>query len=148
MNKEITIYHPNARGTGSAMRVAFHDLCGHDRNYVQIEIAPQSSVGNEPTFDWYQSLYVRLNRHDVAEICRVIAGERDEIKGIFNMDRPERDETLSFSYCADGNPGYWAKIDFCDRANAVKRAIMLDPAEAYGLKCAFDHALCPLVFEF
>jgi hypothetical protein len=34
--------------------------------------------------------------------------------------------------------GYWAKIDFCDRANAAKRAILLDPAEAYGLKCAFD----------
>jgi hypothetical protein len=98
MNKEITIYHPNARGTGSAMRVTFCDCCGHDRNYVQIEIAPQSSIGDTPFFDWYQSLYVRLNRHDVAEICRVIAGERDSVGGIRNMDRPERDETLSLSY--------------------------------------------------
>ena len=91
---------------------------------------------------------MRLNRHDVAEICRVIAGERDSVSGIRNMDRPGRAETLSFAYHEDGNPGYWAKIDFCDRANAAKRAILLDPAEAYGLRCAFDHALCPLVFEF
>ena len=57
MNKEITIYHPNARGTGSAMRVTFCDFCGHDRNYVQIEIAPQSSIGDTPFFDWSVSLH-------------------------------------------------------------------------------------------
>lgn len=147
MNKTMTIEHPNGKGTGSAMRVAFHDLCGHGRNYVSIEIAPQSSIGNEPTFDWFQSLYVGLNRHDAASICRVIAGERECSDGIRCKDRPENHDILSIHYNPDSN-GYWVKIDHCDKTQAVKRAILLDGTDAYGLKCAFDHALCPLVFEF
>ncbi len=150
MNKTMTIEHPNGRGTGSAMRITFHDLGGHGRNYVSVEIAPQSSIGKEPTFDWVQSFCVGINRHDVAAICRTIAGEREEVVGIRCKNRPENHNILSFCLTHDTSlaPGYWMTIDHYDNTQESTRAIFLDNEEVHGLRCAFEHALCPLIFEF
>ncbi len=148
MNKTMTIEHPNGKGTGSAMRVAFHDLCGHGRNYVSVALAPQSSIGNEPTFDWFQSLHVELSRHDVASICRVIAGEREENERVRVKDESGRIKIFQFLHSCEEELGDDAHYRAAILRNDRSYGIVLDGADAYGLKCALDHALCPLVFEF
>ena len=90
----IGLYHPNGKGTGSAITIDTES--GSTYNYVHLKLARQKTVAMRtadgetfPTFDWEHQTEVHLKIVDVAEMLQVFRGCQESIadgKGLFMRD--------------------------------------------------------------
>lgn len=89
-----TMYHPNGKGTGSALRLELHPARPNADGSILATIAPQKTVGMSngtehtfPTFDWEKAIRLKLDYLDLTEILQVLRGYCESIadgKGLFH----------------------------------------------------------------
>ncbi len=91
--RAISFYHPNGKGTGSAMRLEPRiNRDDRDRyNCFFMELASQKTAANlkggagvPATFDWAGKITVKLGFLDMAEILTVLEGRSDNAGGSRN----------------------------------------------------------------
>ena len=151
----FTIYHPNAKGTGSALK-----FIPRAAKYIKgpgdliLSIALQTSTGNKvegepsiPRFDWDKEIEVYLDPFEVMEIIRVIKGEQEAIndgKGIYS----QREHcALDVRHRIDPVPGYQFTFKTVEKnGDTTTRAISLSCTEGETICIALTYALGPMVF--
>ena len=152
----LSIYHPNARGTGCAIKLALvkpTPIEGSDEftdGRFELTIAAKETAGKFPTFDWDNSLTIRLGFVDVSNMLTVFRGYAESIGdgGGLYISRPQ-DEAVSLrlrhiiepmnGYCIDAT---W----FINSAETKTYCIVLSPAEAMGLSIAMEVSLGKTTF--
>ena len=80
-------YHPNGKGTGSALQLELHPAHEDTEGSIFLTVAPQRTIGMRtaddtvhPTFDWRNAVCLKLDLMDIAQILQVLRGV------IVNMD--------------------------------------------------------------
>jgi hypothetical protein len=150
----LTLYHPNSKGTGSALQLELRMNRSDEERYdcFFLEMALQKTVatgGREArtpaTFDWARKATVKLDFLDVCEMLTVLEGKCEQAGGQRNGIYHESGDTntiISFKRNAE-TPGYCLGLSRKDRqGNQVfKGHIVLSEAEAIGLRCIFQSAL-------
>ena len=151
----LVIYHANPKGTGTAMRLELHPAHGETDGSVRIVLAPQRSASGArttpippPTFDWENTLRVKLDFTDLSKVLQVLRGECesvDEGRGIVHQTATALTR-ISFRHLVDPIPGYSLETERIARGGgeSVRAAIFFGSAEACGLAEAFAAAI-PLV---
>ena len=145
----LTLYHANARGTGSAIRFALHPSTADADGYISVAMAGQKTVGHSPTFDWDNAVEFRLMFADVAQFLQVFRGEVESIadgKGIYYRT-PEYSLRVVLRHLIEPVYGYSLEVYRlgADGADTSAR-FLLTSAEALGICCAFEDSLGLLVF--
>ena len=86
----VCFYHPNARGTGSALRLEPHVARkpGERCDGFFLEMAPQKTLssredghGKPATFDWEKKITVKLGFTDICELLAVLEGKSEQAGG-------------------------------------------------------------------
>ncbi len=158
--RSICFYHPNGRGSGSALRVEprvnRHD---EDRyNCFFIEMATQKSTakgdrsaGDFATFDWDNKITVKLGFLDICEMIIVLEGRAPHVgggrKGLYHASGTSN--TL-ISCSRDAERGtYYLSLSRKRKGDieAQRIGIGLSEAEATGLRCLFQTGLFFVTFS-
>ena len=70
-------YHPNGKGTGSALQLELHPAHEDTEGSVFLTMAPQRTIGIRtaddtvhPTFDWRNAVCLKLDLMDLAQILQ------------------------------------------------------------------------------
>ena len=82
----MTMHHANPRGTGTALRLELHPARPDADGSILATIAPQKSPTPAPSFDWDNSIAVRLCFLDLAKVLQVFRGHFESIddgKGLY-----------------------------------------------------------------
>ena len=83
----ITMYHANAKGTGTALRLELHPARTDSDGSILATIAPQNEIKPVASFYWNNSISVRLCLMDLAKILQVLRGNYESIddgKGLYH----------------------------------------------------------------
>ena len=148
------IYHPNAKGTGSAMSVRLTPAKLAQSGNVQIELAKQMTVGDAdrkvfPTFNWKDRIIVRINPIEVAEIVRCLRGMTESIRdgAGFAHKTDGRASKITMVHVVEPKPCYQLKV-ISETIAGVDRevSIYIYSAEATALECALSASMGRLCF--
>ncbi len=114
----LAFYHPNAKGTGGAVKFELIPAYEDRDGCIMMTVANQATVGDlraqvpvYPRFDWEKSVTVKLDFNDLCNMLQVFRGECESIN--------------------DGRGMYHAS------ANANTRIVLrhlLEPVQAYSLE--------------
>lgn len=148
------LYHPNANGTGSALRMSMAPATSDSEGAFFISMAAQSGVAGHNTdgsrqfarFDWMNRTTVKFGVLEVAQILQVIRGCTTSVngdKGLFH-DARSTSTSITFSRVTDPNPGF--NLTFCrtskDGSNSRLRTwFFLRECEAIALEAVLNAAI-------
>ena len=144
----ITICHANARGTGTALRLELHPANTDSDGSILATIAQQSST-TPASFDWNNSISVRLCLMDLAKILQVFRGQYESIndgKGLYN--RTINGFTVVRLYHRIEPIGGYV-LDVAHKPNdgeTVRLVFLMTYDEAFALAEAIDHAMLYVAF--
>ena len=153
MNRKLTIYHANAKGTGSALGIELHPAEGSCDGCVLLSLAKQTAIrkdGNPttPQFDSVNSIHLCLDPLGVENIIEVAEGCAESIndgKGII-CNFSGGTSTLKFSNVIDPVCGYRLEIEKRFDGETVKMEIFLSPSEGHMLAHGFKASMGLLLF--
>ncbi len=159
-NENICYYHPNAKGTGCAVRVELrmNRAPGDRYNCFFLEMARQKSVagrtpeGRQPaTFDWGSKITVKLDFTDVCEFLTVLDGRAMEAggkRGGLYHAAGNSNTLIGFQRNAE-NGTYSLRLSKKNggEETARKLGITLSEAEATGLRTIFQMGLFFITFH-
>lgn len=154
-----TIYHPNARGTGCAMRLSLQPAEGPISGYLKIQLAPQLTIGERnddpvltkyPTFDWDRDLKACMSINDLAHLLEVFRGCEESIndgKGLYYTDE-DYAYVFRMSHIIEPAAGYLIKMNKSDKrtGDVVTARIALSPTEALGMMTLIESVLVLIAF--
>ena len=154
----LAIYHPNARGTGCAIKLTLvkpTPIEGSDEftdGYLELTIASQDTAGKQklPTFDWDNSIDARLFFGDISKILAVLHGLYESVedgKGLF-IHKPNGERVnLRFRHMVEPFNGYSIEASRNSGDNNWTTAhIYLSDTEAIGVCYAIESAIGKVVF--
>ena len=154
----VTIYHANAKGTGSAVRMALQPASVEAEGCIMLEIADQASIPNLrvtpptfATFDWEDSILVRLDFNDLCKMLQVFRGEEEEIdygNGLYHVSKTHATKII-LRHIIEPVLGYrlYVSIIPTTKDEEVKNAqILFYPSEALGLCEAFAGSMSRICF--
>ncbi len=155
----LVFYHPNAAGTGSALRVELRlSANAYDRyDCFFLEMAGQIAANNRKQgapaqFDWENRLTVKLDFNDVCEWLLVLEGRKDRAGGATGnglYHQTAESSTLIELRRDAERGGYLLGLSRKSRdgtASVDRRRMLLSEAEAVGLRCVFQIGLFFMVF--
>ena len=159
MNSALVLYHPNGKGTGSALQLELRLNRGGEDRYdcFFLEMALQKSAaangkdGRTPaTFDWAAKATVKMDFTDICELLTVLEGRAEQAGGQRNGIYHESGNTntvIGFKKNPDG--GYFVGVSRKDKqGNQVFKGHMLvSEAEAIGLRCVMQSGLFFMTFH-
>lgn len=152
----FTMYHPNGRGTGSAIRMELHPAHDDTAGSIMATIATQLTTGNctgsmlvYPKFDWKGAITVKLDFTDISKMLQVFRGECESIedgRGLFH--KSTRGTTkITLRHIVEPINGYilevYRKTSDSEDSNAH---IFLSPYEALGLATAIESSMGVICF--
>lgn len=150
MHKTI-IFHPNTKGTGTALTIVPHLSERENEGYIILGLAAQTSTGNieegKPTFlesDWENLFAKKLDPIEVMEVIRVLRGERESIndgKGIVCDGA-----ILNVQHLCEPTAHFAVTIERREGGKVEKRGIDLSLTEAGMIELALSYAMGPIVF--
>lgn len=157
--REVCFYHPNAKGTGSALRIEprINRHCGDRYNCFFMELAAQREVarrhGGERSFarfDWERKITVKLGFADVCELLTVLEGRLPHVggdrKGLYHQTA-SGNTLISFSLdTARGTFFLSVSRKSADGQEVQRIGIGLTEVEATGLRCLFQTGLFFITF--
>jgi len=83
---KLSFYHPNGKGTGSAVKLSLYPAQNDVEGCIMLAIANQMTTGNVhssppvfPRFDWENAICVKLDFNDLSKILQVLRGESESI---------------------------------------------------------------------
>ena len=160
-NKRLTFYHPNSKGTGSAMQLELRMNRENEDRYdcFFLEMAHQKSSANgangqrrtPATFDWANKVTVKMDFMDICEFLCVLEGRKPQAgngKGGIYHQAPGTNTLISLSR-SDERTGYYlgvSKKNTKDGESIFKGHMLLTESEALGLRCVLQTSLFFLVF--
>ena len=131
----LEVRHPNAKGTGSALRARL--IVGGMPEYrgLLIGVAPQKTVdGRQSAFDFGNPNCAYLGFVEVAQFLQVLRGETESIadgKGIW-FDHGDEKVIVKFEHRVEPMCGYMLRV--IEKCGSVETAeqFWFTPAEALG----------------
>ena len=158
--RSISFYHPNSKGSGSALRLEPRlNRDDADRyNCFFIELAGQKSTaireqnGVTPaTFDWSKKITVKLGFLDIAEMLTVLEGRTEKVGGERNgLYHASGTGNTMISFLRNKEQGtYYFSLSSKRNKDAPvhKTGITLSEVEATGLRCLFQTGLFFVTFS-
>ncbi|HQQ04367.1 MAG TPA: hypothetical protein PLT67_05945 [Kiritimatiellia bacterium] len=157
--RAIAFYHPNGKGTGSAMRLEPRiNRDDRDRyNCFFMELAGQKTAANlkagagvPATFDWAAKITVKLGFLDVAEILTVLEGRSDNAGGSRNglYHAAGNGNTLISFQASREQRIYHLSISKKNGSETPRKlGITLSDTEATGLRCLLQTGLFFVTFS-
>ena len=145
----ITICHANARGTGTALRLELHPANTDSDGSILATIAPQNAMKPVASFDWNNSISVRLRLMDLAKMLQVFRGNYESIddgKGFYH--RTINGFTVVRLYHRIEPIGGYV-LDVSHKPNDGEIAhlfFLMTYDEAFALADAIDHAMLYVAF--
>ena len=108
--------HANPKGTGVSVKFELHPAHEYVEGSIFVTFAPQktlSSYGESgkipPTFDWKNSITVRLTINEIAEMLEVFRGYREKMgsegKGLFHTSECGN-TVITLEHRLEPGPGY------------------------------------------
>lgn len=158
--KPLSIYHPNAKGTGAALQLEPRvNRRPNDRaNCFFLELASQKTgtgVANgqrvPASFDWENKITVKLGFHDLCEILAVLEGRQDRVgqprNGLYH-DNGSANTIISFQYESD-RKGYALGLSrkAADETQSRRIGLLLSEAEAIGIRHILQIGLFFVLFH-
>lgn len=156
---ELTLYHPNRKGTGSALRLQFrlNRQTGDRYNCFFLEMArqvegstPAGGGGSAPArFDWRRRTTVKLGFADVCRLLAVLEGKASEVGGNGLYHQTTKANTLIAFRRMTEPEGYYLAVSrkTSDGAGNSRCHILLSEAEGIGLRCLFQFGLFFMTFH-
>lgn len=144
-----TICHANMKGTGTALRLELHPARTDSDGSIIAMIAPQNAMKPVASFDWNNSIYVRLCLMDLAKILQVFRGQHESIddgKGLYH--RTINGCTVVRLYHRIEPIGGYV-LDVSHKPNdgeTVRLIFAMTYDEAFALCEAIDHAMLYVAF--
>ena len=145
----ITICHANARGTGTALRLELHPANTDSDGSILATIAPQNAMKPVASFDWNNSISVRLCLMDLAKILQVFRGNYESIddgKGFYHCTI-NGFTVVRLYHRIEPIGGY--VLDVAHKPNdgeTVRLVFLMNYDEAFALAEAIDHAMLYVAF--
>ena len=160
----LEFYHPNAKGTGSALRVSIAPAEGDRDGAVFFTLATQSSVfvpaqngapAKFASFDWGNKLTVKFTFSEVTEIILLLAGSLPAVgqnakgDGFFHSSS-SASTIVGFRRGEDpARPGFLLDVTRTPKTNRDERkrvGLILGTIEAVGLRIALEQSMSLLAF--
>ena len=149
-------FHPNAKGTGGAVRFELHPAHDYVEGSVFVIFAAQKTCGSNengrrvmPTFDWENHITVRLSTNEVAQMLEVFRGYREKLcdgNGLFHRT-PKANTIITFEHRIEPVPGYVFSVSRKTAEGSLKRiSLMLSMAEAIVLSEALTGGMIYMAF--
>lgn len=137
--RNISIYHANARFTGSAAKFALPE---ESHKAISVRIARQKATEGFPSFDWDDAVEVTLGVLEVAEILQVLRGECESIadgKGIF-VKKGDTQKTFRMDHLVEPVPCYSFSVFEKNKDGVIDkgRTFYVNTTEALALCLAFE----------
>lgn len=151
------MYHPNARGTGFAMKLELEPAEGEVDGSISVTLAPQSGTASRmqnettnPRFDWENVVIAKLCITDISRFIMVFRGIEESIsdgKGLIHVSALSR-KTIKFWHMIEPRPGYLLEITDVpsDGKNVKCGRFFLNNAEAMCICSIFEQSLSMLAF--
>ena len=152
----LTMYHPNGKGTGSAIRIELHPAHDDTAGSIMATIATQLTIGDRlgavpgyPRFDWEGAITVKLDFTDISKMLQVFRGECESIedgRGLFH--KSTRGTTkITLRHIVEPINGYMLEVSrkTSDSEDSNAR-IFLSPYEALGLATAIESSMGVICF--
>jgi hypothetical protein len=155
----LTFYHPNAKGTGTALQLDLRmNRNGEDRyDCFFLEMARQKTAGRDEngrsaaTFDWPAKVTVKLDFLDVCELLMVLEGKADHAggqrEGLYHENGKANTIISLRKNPEQGGYGLGLSRKGKQDGQLFKAQILLSDAEAIGLRSVFQSALFHLAFR-
>ena len=152
----MTMYHPNGKGTGSAIRLELHPAHDDIAGSIMATIATQLTTGGRlgavpvyPRFDWEGAITVKLDFTDISKMLPVFRGECESLedgRGLFH--KSTRGTTkITLRHIVEPINGYMLEVSrkTSDSEDSNAR-IFLSPYEALGLATAIESSMGVICF--
>ena len=152
----FTMYHPNGKGTGSAIRLELHPAHDDTAGSIMATIATQMTTGNcmdsmpvYPRFDWEGAITVKLDFTDISKMLQVFLGECESLedgRGLFH--KSTRGTTkIMLRHLVEPIHGYMLEVYRNTHGSEDSNArIFLSPYEALGLATAIESSMGVICF--
>ena len=148
--------HPNMQGTGTSVKFELHPAHDYVEGSVFVTFASQKTVASHvggrsvpPTFDWENSVTIRLTINEVAEILEVFRGYRENIgegKGLFHTT-VENNTIITFEHRLEPGPGYLFGVSRKSVDGSLKRMrILISMNESIILSEALGSSMLYMAF--
>ena len=152
----LTMYHPNAKGTGSALRLELYPAHDDTAGSIMATIATQLTTGScmdsmsvYPRFDWKGAITVKLDFTDISKMLQVFLGECESLedgRGLFH--KSTRGTTkIMLRHLVEPIHGYMLEVYRNTHGSEDSNArIFLSPYEALGLATAIESSMGVICF--
>ena len=149
-------YHPNGKGTGSALQLELHPAHEDMEGSIFLTMAPQRTIGMRtaddtvlPTFDWRNAVCLKLDLMDLAQILQVLRGVQESLadgKGLFHRSS-NASAVIKFEHRIEPVPGYLLDVSKKPLAGDLQRvSFFFRPAEAFACALMLEQALVYVAF--
>lgn len=156
----LTMYHPNAKGTGSALKLELHPAHDDTAGSIMATIATQMTTGNcigavpvYPRFDWEGAITVKLDFTDISKMLQVFRGECESLedgRGLFHLSTRGTTKIM-LRHLVEPIYGYMLEVyrtmrDSERDSDDSNAHIFLSPSEALGLTTAIESSMGVICF--
>ena len=151
----LTMYHPNGKGTGSAIRIELHPAHDDTAGSIMATIATQLTTGNcmgsmpvYPRFDWEGAITVKLDFTDISKMLQVFRGECESLeygRGLFHKSTRGTTKII-LSHIVEPIHGYMLEFYRKTSEEDSNARIFLSPYEALGLVTAIESSMGVICF--
>ena len=145
----MTLYHANARGTGTALSLELHPARPDADGFILATIAPQNAVKPVASFDWKNSISVGLDFLELAKILQVFRGNYESIndgKGLYHRTG-DGCTVVRLYHRIEPIGGY--VLDVSHKPNdgeTVRLIFAMTYDEAFALAAVIEQAMLPVAF--
>ena len=152
----LAFYHPNGKGTGSAVRLELHPAHDRTSGSIWLTAANQMTIGDRrganptfPRFDWEGRIVVKLEFDDLCKMLQVFRGECEDIgegRGIYHRSATATTKIV-LRHLVEPIPGYSLELYRTPTAGEEMRArFFFNPGEALGLSEAIAGSMSVICF--
>ncbi|MBP5319417.1 MAG: hypothetical protein J6334_00395 [Kiritimatiellae bacterium] len=156
----LSFYHPNGKGTGSAIQFERIPAQGDREGGIFMRLALQKTVATgsrhdgtrqHATFDWQNRLIVKLGFTDLCAMLMVLIGRFETIaegKGLFH-DSKSHITTINLTRQIEPVPGLILEVSRRSKtepATSQRIRMLISESEALGLRLVFEQSLSVITF--
>ena len=157
---QLSFYHANGKGSGSAARFEVVPACGDRDGAVFLTLAQQKSIaagsaeqGNRQyaTFDWPNRVTVKLNFSDLCQMLPVFKGLAATVADGKGLYHDSRSTTTLINLTRQAEPYTGLALEVSRRGKAesepaTRTRIVFNNTEAFGLGAVLEQVLGLLAF--
>ena len=153
---KLKIYHPNAKGMGSALTLELHPAHDEVAGSIFATLTPQKTAGGYengmrilPTFNHEAEIGVRLDANELAQMIEVLRGYKEKLndgRGFFHRTTTANN-CITFEHQIEPVPCYTFNVTRTEVNGETRRiGITLSMSEAIVLNEAISQSLVYVAF--